>query len=113
MPLFPVAARIPSVRNLARVGACGLGLCVLLPRAMEPAAAQASRPMEVTSDSAAYCQHLAARVLVMRRSLPGPAPEVDALLDRGQRLCAAGLVRPGLNRLRHALLELHETRKGE
>lgn len=75
-----------------------------------PAAAQAPRPVEVTSDSAAYCQHLAARIMVQRGRAVNPQPEVDALLDRGQRLCAAGRVRPGLNSLRHALLELREAR---
>ena len=73
-----------------------------------PAGAQAPRPMEVTSDSPAYCQQLAARIVVERQRARKPAPEIDALLDRGQRLCAAGRVRPGLNRLRHALLELRE-----
>ncbi len=78
-----------------------------------PAVAQAPRPMEVTSDSAAYCQHLAAQVMALRQRLPGPAPEIDFLLDRGQRMCAAGRVRPGLSRLRHALLDLHEGRRGD
>ena len=73
-----------------------------------PAAAQAPRPVEVTSDSAAYCQHLASRILLERQRVPNPEPEVDTLLQRGQQLCAAGRVRPGLNRLRHALLELRE-----
>ncbi len=73
-----------------------------------PAAAQAPRPVEVTSDSAAYCQHLASRIMDERRRVPSAEPEVDTLLQRGQQLCAAGRVRPGLNRLRHALLELRE-----
>lgn len=98
MPLFRAAVLMPWL----------LTLC-----AMQPATAQAPRPMEVTSDSAAYCQHLAARVMALRQRLPGPVPEIDALLDRGQRLCAAGRVRPGLNRLRHALLEMHEALRGE
>ena len=95
----------------AAVLACAATLCLLAVRASLPAAAQALRPMEVTSDSAAYCQHLAARIVVQRQRLPAPMPEVDFLLDRGQRLCAAGRVRPGLNRLRHALLELREAKK--
>ena len=73
-----------------------------------PAAAQAPRPVEVTSDSAAYCQQLATRIVIERRRVPNPEPEADALLDRGQQLCATGRVRAGLNRLRHALLELRE-----
>lgn len=90
-----------------------LTLCAQLLCALQPAMAQALRPMEVTSDSPAYCQHLAARVMGLRQRQPGPSPEVDALLDRGQRLCAAGRVRPGLNRLRHALLEMHDAHQGE
>lgn len=107
---------MPPLRLAALVRAPALGaltLCAAAFCAMLPAAAQAPRPMEVTSDSAAYCQHLASRIMALRQRLPGPAPEIDFLLDRGQRLCAAGRVRPGLSRLRHALLDLHEGRRGE
>lgn len=92
---------------------CASTLCALMVCNWRAALAQAPRPMEVTSDSAAYCQQLAGRIMSLRQHLPGPAPEVDALLDRGQQLCAAGRVRPGLNRLRHALLEMHQGHHGD
>lgn len=84
--------------------------CVLLLCGVHPSSAQSQRPMEVTSDSAAYCEHLAGRVMELRQRASAPQPEVDLLLDRGQQLCAEGRVRPGLNRLRHALLDLREAR---
>lgn len=87
-------------------------ICVLLLYGVDPSTAQSQRPMEVTSDSAAYCEHLAGRVMELRQRMPRPQPEVDLLLDRGQQLCAEGRVRPGLNRLRHALLDLREARNG-
>ena len=84
--------------------------CAVLLYGVYPSTAQSQRPMEVTSDSAAYCEHLAGRVMELRQRMPRPQPEVDLLLDRGQQLCAEGRVRPGLNRLRHALLDLREAR---
>ena len=94
---------MPGIRAALLSGAMSLAACM-------PSAAQAPRPVEVTSDSAAYCQHLSARITAERSLVPNAEPEVDALLLRGQQLCAAGRIRSGLNRLRHALLELREQR---
>ncbi len=60
-------------------------------------------PMVVTSDTGAYCQTLLAEV----RTYPTLPPAVRALTQDGRRLCDAGLVRSGINRLRRALMVLH------
>lgn len=71
----------------------------------QPVSSQA--PMEVTTDTAAYCRYLADRLHNLMQA--GPAPpsrEVSDLSVEGQRMCAAGQIRPGIMRLRLALMRI-------
>ena len=69
-----------------------------------PAAPDQGSPAEVTTDTAAYCALLAAKM----------DQETDASFDaialgaQGKELCAMGEIRPGIARLRRALLSARE-----
>lgn len=62
------------------------------------------RPVRVTTDTLEYCNHLLARVVEMRNAQEFPYEEVDRLTAEGRRMCAHGLVRRGIMRLRRALV---------
>lgn len=64
-----------------------------------------SSPMEITTDTPAYCLQLLDRVsdLVRLATLPVPRDVTD-LTTQGQRMCAHGKTRGGIMRLRSALL---------
>ncbi|MCQ8278382.1 hypothetical protein NFI95_07945 [Acetobacteraceae bacterium KSS8] len=70
----------------------------------QPASPGAEAPMVVTSDTDAYCAILSRQIDEHGDPLPQP---VASLRDQGQRMCANGQVRSGINRLRRALLALH------
>jgi hypothetical protein len=63
-------------------------------------------PMQVTTDTPAYCWQLAAEVAEARRAVPAAPPGVRVLVNEGQRMCGNGMVRGGILRLRRALLLL-------
>ena len=63
-----------------------------------------SPPIEVITDTPAYCQHLSDQVGERVRALPSAPPEVIRLSDEGERLCDEGQVRGGIMRLRRAWL---------
>ena len=69
----------------------------------QPVSSQA--PMEVTTDTPAYCRYLADRlhILVQAAHVP-PSHEVADLSTEGQRMCTVGQTRPGIMRLRLALM---------
>ncbi len=73
----------------------GLGVWVLAADWGEPP----SEPAHVTTDTAEYCAEL-----VVRAGAPS-VPGLAALLAEGKRMCANGMVRPGLARVRQVLLE--------
>jgi hypothetical protein len=62
----------------------------------------------VTTDSAEYCAHLLARIGQARARAEAPGHRADVLTAEGRRMCAAGHVRPGIARLRRALLLLED-----
>lgn len=64
------------------------------------------QPVRVTTDTLEYCDHLLARVVQMRDAQPFAPEEVDRLTAEGRRMCAHGLVRRGIMRLRRALVRL-------
>jgi hypothetical protein len=83
----------------------GLGVAAL---GMSLRAGAQSAPMEVITDTPAYCQHLSDQVSQKARAMEQPPPEVMRLSDEGERLCDEGQVRGGIMRLRRAwLLMLH------
>jgi hypothetical protein len=62
----------------------------------------------VTTDSAEYCAHLLARIGHARARAEEPEHRADVLAAEGRRMCAAGHIRPGIARLRRALLLLED-----
>jgi hypothetical protein len=74
------------------------------PVAAELHLAQAN-PMEITTDTPAYCLHLLDRVSDLVRLAATPVPhDVTDLTTEGQRMCATGQTRGGIMRLRSALM---------
>jgi hypothetical protein len=74
-----------------------------------PVSAQGQRvpgsPMEITSDTREYCLHLLDRVSDLVRLSATPVPsEVTTLSAEGERLCDHGQPKPGILRLRRALM---------
>lgn len=66
-------------------------------------------PMQVTSDTPEYCLRLLDRVSEMVRLSTLPVPrEVTDLTTEGHRMCAHGQTRPGIMRLRMALMKLEK-----
>jgi len=61
-------------------------------------------PLEVTTDTAAYCQRLSTQVGDRVKTLDPPPPEVVRLSGEGEKLCDEGQVRGGIQRLRRAWL---------
>ena len=82
-------------------------LLAAMPLAM-PAAGDTT-PEEITTDTPAYCQHLFDRVRELVGTVPQPPPEtVSTLSNEGHRLCDEGLTRPGILRLRRALMIIEQ-----
>ena len=75
-----------------------------------PASAQLvlvdSDRMRVMTDTPEYCWHLAAEIAATPRELRNLPPDIRMLAMEGQRMCDHGLVRPGIMRLRRALMML-------
>jgi len=92
----------PSQR-LASTAVLFAGLGLALAAVSLEAGAQ-STPMELTTDTPAYCQHLSDQVDKRLRAMASPPPEVLYLSNEGERLCDEGLVRGGILRLRRAWL---------
>lgn len=78
-------------------------LTLLVALATTPSFAQ-DRPVEITTDSPAYCLQLHDRVETLRTNATVPPPqEVTDLSAEGLRMCDNGLPRGGVTRLRRAL----------
>ncbi|HEX2942937.1 MAG TPA: hypothetical protein VHO91_17935 [Rhodopila sp.] len=100
------------VRAIATAGLL-LALPVALPLMEGPVAAQGKRvtgaPVEVTSDTREYCQHLLDRISDMVRLSAAPIPpEVTTLSTEGERLCDHGQPKGGILRLRRALMIMEQ-----
>ncbi len=70
----------------------------------QPVRASLEGAVRVTTDSAAYCDELSARLALL------PATEtraVRSLADEGAQLCREGHVRTGIAKLRRALRAAH------
>jgi hypothetical protein len=80
--------------------------------AVAPVLATASSqtgPVIITTDTPEYCQKLFDRIREALRTATEPPPStVGSLSTEGQHLCDEGLTRPGILRLRRALLLLRE-----
>ena len=72
-----------------------------------------SAPLEVITDTPAYCQHLSSQVGERVKTLTPPPPEVVRLSDEGEKLCDEGQVRGGIQRLRRAWLLINHPEQAE
>ena len=91
-------------RALVAAAILALGTAAALSQSAPPA--PAGGPALVTTDTPEYCDTLAERVARAERIRPNPPRQVEELAEEGHRMCATGLVRGGLVRLRRALLML-------
>ena len=101
-----------STRLLPAAGVL-IGLGALPATSAGPAAAQGqagqSNPMEVTTDTPAYCLYLLDRVSNLVRVAAEPIPpDVTDLTTEGHRMCAHGKTRSGIMRLRSALVMMEK-----
>jgi hypothetical protein len=90
-----------------------IGLGAMSSISVQPAAAQMPSvqddPMEVTTDTPAYCHHLLDRVSNLIKLAANPVPpDVSDLTTAGRRMCAVGQTRGGIMRLRSALMILEQ-----
>jgi hypothetical protein len=67
-------------------------------------------PARVTSDTAEFCAQLARqlRAEIRARSTPEVPDEVRMLQHEGRRMCQEGHIRPGILRIRQALMILKQ-----
>ncbi len=100
------------LRTLATTAVLGLVVTVSLP---PPARCQTPPPPPppgaagdalVTTDTPEYCETLADRVRRAESARPNPPSQADELAEEGHHMCATGLIRGGLVRLRRAWLML-------
>ena len=93
-------------RTLARRATLGV-LLASVPLVLS--AAGDGPPVVVTSDTPEYCHRLVDRISELIGTVPQPPPvTVSSLSNEGQRLCDEGHTRPGILRLRRALMLLEE-----
>jgi len=90
----------------------GLRAAALAPGSMRPEWIVASQEddrddsLRVTTHTREHCAELAVHASQLRRAHPGPQREADVLVSEGERLCAHGQIRPGIIRLRRAIMLL-------
>lgn len=84
-------------------------LLAAMPMAL-PAASD-STPEEITTDTPEYCRQLFDRVRLLIGTATQPPPlTVSSLSAEGHRLCDEGHTRPGILRLRRALMIIEQDR---
>lgn len=92
------------------MSARGLALAVLaVPLATGAVRAAGERPGElprVITHTREYCEELSARAGQLRRAHAAVPAEAELLAAEGDRLCAHGQIRPGITRLRRAIMLL-------
>jgi hypothetical protein len=72
-----------------------------------------SEPVNVITNTRAYCNELSARAGELRRHIDAPSEEALLIAAEGDRLCAQGQIRPGIMRLRRAIMLLREQGRPE
>ncbi len=65
-----------------------------------------AEPLRVITHTREYCDQLSARAVELRRQLAAPLAQAELLAGEGDRLCAQGQIRPGIMRLRRAIMLL-------
>jgi hypothetical protein len=102
-----VAASLLGPVQAQPAAAPAAGLPALLPRTAVPVQQEPTpdAPMEVTTDTPEYCVQLADKVHTLASdAVVKPPREVSDLSAEGQRMCAHGQTRPGIMRLRRAIM---------
>ena len=62
--------------------------------------------MPVISDTPEFCFELARRFTVLQRLAVSPSPDARLLAFEGRQMCEHGLIRPGIMRMRRAIMML-------
>jgi hypothetical protein len=89
-----------------------LAACIVLGLGGATARSQTAPPpptgvdVRVTTDTPEYCDTLAERVARAEQARPNAPRQAEELAEEGHHMCASGLIRGGLVRLRRALLML-------
>ena len=98
-----LATGAAQARGLVAIGGAVDGLAIRVQAESGRAAPEALRMITHTRE---YCAELSARATEMRRQSAGTNEEARLLALEGDRLCHQGQIRPGIIRLRRALLLL-------
>lgn len=88
---------------------CLAAAVLVLPLAAGAARAGGERPGEmprVITHTREYCEELSARAGQLRQARAAAPAEAAVLAAEGDRLCAQGQIRPGIMRLRRAIMLL-------
>jgi hypothetical protein len=93
-----------TARLVVASAVLGLGATAALSQTAPPP--PTGGPALVTTDTPEYCETLAERVARAEHIRPNLPRQVEELAEEGHRMCATGLIRGGLVRLRRALLML-------
>ena len=93
-----------SFRGLLAAVLLALGAATALSQPAPPP--PSAGPAWVTSDTREFCERLAERVARAEQARPDPPRQVEELAEEGHSMCAVGLIRGGLVRLRRALMML-------
>lgn len=94
-----VGVAAPDPETMVRILFLAAGLILAAPALSDDA------PARVTTDTEAYCDHLASTL----DAVPDLPAEIRALMLDGQRLCARGQVLGGIKQLRRAHAMLRNT----
>ena len=93
--------------NLTTVLAAG---CLCLASATAEAQGVGPEPepyaVRIITDTREYCDHLLHRIGRVRANIEAAAPRADLLTAEGRHMCANHQIRPGIARLRRALMLL-------
>ena len=65
-----------------------------------------SEPVRVITHTRQYCEELSVRAAVLYQRAQAPPEEARLLAAEGDRLCGQGQIRPGIIRLRRAIMLL-------
>lgn len=113
----------PRVRRMAVLGlprhlrAAGLMAAVLIPTLVacwtDAHASAPSEPVRVITHTRQYCEELSGRAAGLRQNAPAPLEEARLLAAEGDRLCGQGQIRPGIIRLRRAIMLLRAQARPE
>ena len=97
---------IPRWRRLAGATAAALLAAGVVACRSEARANAPAEPVRVITHTRQYCEELSARAAVLRQNAPAAPAEAQLLAAEGDRLCGQGQIRPGIIRLRRAIMLL-------